>query len=271
MTTWKFLFSNWHWNIFSLIIVVSLILFHFISNGYKLKKESKYFISGIILIILSTFSSLDYLGHNYLFSAHMVEHILLLLVIPPLLLTGTSKEFLEKIFAKARYNKIGKIIFNPLITWFLGVGSMWFWHIPYLFKYTKEYPFVHFIQMISLIVLGVIFIWPVFTPIRLKKMNPLQSALYLFSACVGCTVLGIFITFAPLGLYTVYYTGSNTTVLNLIQNNWGINSEVDQQMAGLIMWVPACFVYLTNIMIKLFKWYKNPEIDNSDKLLLHKG
>jgi putative membrane protein len=124
--------------------------------------------------------------------------------------------------------------------------------------------------MLSLIVLGIIFIWPVFTPISLKKMEPLQSALYLFSACVGCTVLGIFITFAPLGLYTVYYTGSNASVLNLIQNNWGINSEVDQQMAGLIMWVPACFVYLTNIMIKLFKWYKSSEMDSSDKILLHK-
>lgn len=270
MNTWSFLFRNWHWNIFALIIIVLLISFHVITNGYKLRKKSKYFFSGIILLFLSTFSSLDYLGRNYLFSAHMVEHIILLLVVPPLLLTGTNKDFLEKIFKKEKYNRIGRIIFNPFIAWFLGVGSMWFWHIPSVFRLMEHYPLVHLIQMASLIVLGLIFIWPVFTPIQFKKMDALQSTLYLFLACVGCTVLGILITFAPAGIYTIYYTGNNTTVLNLIQNKWGINAEIDQEMGGLIMWVPACFVYLTNIMITIYKWYKKPDFENNDEILLHK-
>ncbi len=89
---------------------------------------------------------------------------------------------------------------------------MWFWHIPYLFELMQRYPFVHFLQMISLLILGIIFIWPVFTPIKLRKFQPLQSALYLFSACVGCTVLGIFITFAPVGMYSVYYTGNDPAI-----------------------------------------------------------
>jgi len=271
MTTLDFLFENWHLNIFSLIITVLLISFHLITNGYRLRKKSLNFFGGIFLLLLSTFSPLDYLGRNYLFSAHMVEHIILLLVIPPMLLTGTSKEFLLKVFSREKYQKAGKIIFNPFIAWFFGVGSMWFWHIPVFFRLIKFYPVVHFVQMFSLLILGLIFIWPVFTPVQFKKIDALQSTFYLFSACVGCTILGILITFAPAGLYTVYYTGNNTAVLNLIQNRWGITSEIDQQMGGLIMWVPACFVYLTNIMITLFKWYKKSEFDDSDEIILHKG
>jgi putative membrane protein len=271
MTTLEFLFESWHWNLFAIVIAALLSLFHIVTNGYKLRNKSINFFGGIILLLLSTLSPLDYLGSNYLFSAHMVEHILLLLVIPPLLLTGTNKEFLEKFFEKDKLNKIGKVIFNPLISWFLGVGSMWFWHVPYLFRLMKLYPAVHLIQMLSLLILGIIFIWPVFTPARFKKISALQSTLYLFSACVGCTILGILITFAPPGLYTLYYTGNNSAVLSLIQNKWGISHEIDQQMGGLIMWVPACFVYLTNIMISLFNWYKEPEFENSDEILLHKG
>ncbi len=59
--------------------------------------------------------------------------------------------------------------------------------------------------------------------------------------------------------------------LNVIINNWGITPEVDQEMAGLIMWVPACIVYLTNILISLAKWYKAPEVENPDKIVFHKG
>ncbi len=271
MTTIELLLHHWHLNIFALVITISLIFFHIITNRYKLTRKSIYFFSGILLFILSTFSSLDFLGNNYLFSAHMIEHIIILLVIPPLLLSGTDKEFLIKVFSKPKAEKIGNIIFNPIVAWFLGVGSMWFWHIPYLFRLMKTYHSIHLIQMFSLLVLGVIFIWPVFSPIKLRKLEPLNSSLYLFSACVGCTVLGIFITFAPAGMYTAYYFGSNKVILNMIQNNWGITPGIDQQMGGLIMWVPACIVYLTNILITISKWYKTQEIENSNEIIFHKG
>ena len=114
-------------------------------------------------------------------------------------------------------------------------------------------------QMLSLLVLGAFFIWPVFTPVKWKKLNALQSSLYLFTACVGCTVLGIFITFAPQDLYTTYLNGSDPAILSLIRDNWGITPDVDQQMGGLIMWVPACFVYLSYILISLSKWFTSTE------------
>lgn len=257
-------FSNlildyWHFNLTASIIIAALAYFHFKTNGSRFTKRSKLFITGLILMLLATFSPLDYLGHSYLFSAHMTEHIMLLLIIPPLLVSGTDPEFLTRVFSKPSFRIVGKYLFNPVVTWVIGVGSMWVWHDPILFEAVKHSQFLQIINMISLLIMGAIFIWPVFTPIGYKKLSPLQSALYLFFACVGCTVLGILITFAPAGLYTSLMTGSDVSIINYLQGSLGITSSIDQQMGGLIMWVPACIVYLTNILIGLLKWYKDSE------------
>ena len=63
-----------------------MIVFHYITNGYRFSRRSPLFFSAVILFILVTISPLDFLSKYYLFSAHMVQHIVLLLIIPPLIL-----------------------------------------------------------------------------------------------------------------------------------------------------------------------------------------
>jgi putative membrane protein len=265
--TLEILLSNyWHFNIPSAVIVAVLITFHFVTNSYRFTKKSINFLIGLFLFILLTFSPLEFIGHYYLFSAHMIEHILILLVIPPLLLTGTDKEFLRKLFERPGFRKFGNFFFHPITAWLFGVGSMWIWHAPLLFISMMHSPIVHVIEMISLLTFGLIFAWPVFAPIRFKKLNPLTASLFLFSACIGCTILGIFITFAPSGFYSAYMTGNNLSILNFLQYNMGITPDVDQQAAGLIMWVPACLIYLTLIMILMAKWYSKPAEEREEDL-----
>ncbi len=86
MNSSQLLLGFWHWNIFALIITILLISFHLVTNKYRLTKKSINFFAGVIIFVISTFSSLDYLGRSYLFSAHMIEHIIILLVVPPLLI-----------------------------------------------------------------------------------------------------------------------------------------------------------------------------------------
>ncbi len=258
MNTMTILTQFWHWNIPAIIITVLLVAFHYASNGYKFTQKSFLFFFGILLFLFATVSPLDFLGHYYLFSAHMTEHIMILLIIPPMLLASTDASFLNKMLNKPWFKKFGNFFFHPLIAWMMGVGSMWFWDIPSLYNLAKSSPVLQVIHMVSLLILGAIFIWPVFSPVEFKKLQPLQTALYLFTACVGCTVLGILITFAPAGLYTSYMLGNNTAILNMIQIDWGITPSIDQQIGGLIMWVPACIVYLTNILIGFSKWYAAP-------------
>jgi len=104
-----------------------------------------------------------------------------------------------------------------------------------------------------------IFIWPVYAPVPWRRLEPLQSALYLFIACTGCTILGILITFAPASLYTGLLPGNDPEVWELIRNSWGVSPEADQQAGGLIMWVPACIIYITNIMLILSGYFRLPD------------
>ncbi len=154
-----------------------------------------------------------------------------------------------------------------MVAWILGVGSMWIWHIPSLYVAMKESTFLMTLNIVSMLVFGIIFIWPVFAPVRFMKLEALQIALFLFTACVGCTVLGIYITFMPVSLYTSVLTGHNEAIMSLVRNNWGIDPVTDQKMGGLMMWVPACFIYVTNILINLSRWLRTDEVETNDKAM----
>jgi putative membrane protein len=259
MKTISFLTEYWHFNLVAAVTIVVLLIFHYQTNDRRFSARSLVFLAGILLIIIATFSPLDYLSKNALFSAHMTQHILALLVIPPVLLAGTSRRYLNHLGQREWFRKSSNVIFHPVFAWMAGVGSMWVSHIPGLMMKMKDSEAVMDLQTVILLILGTIFIWPVFTPVRIKKLDPLQSSIYLFLACVGCTTLGILITFAPSGLFTSEMTDMDMNIVTMIRSNWGITVDMDQQIGGLIMWVPACLIYLSYVMITLFRWlsYQN--------------
>ena len=256
----ELLINYWHFNWTAAIIVLVLVVFHFLTNRRTSPGKHVLFFIGILLLLLVTLSPLAFLARGYLFSAHMIAHIVLLLVVPPLLLAGTNKDILEKLH-RSQFRKAGDILFATPVAWLLGIGAMYFWHIPAVFDAMLKYHSIHILHTISLLVLGIIFIWPVYSPIPWKRLSPLQSALYLFLACSGCTVLGILITFSPSDLYIPYLTGHNFRIWYLIRDSWGITPAIDQQAGGLIMWVPACIIYLTNIMLILAGYFNQPYND----------
>jgi putative membrane protein len=91
-------------------------------------------------------------------------------------------------------------------------------------------------------------------------MSPPGAVLYLFSACVACSILGILITFSPVSVCPIYaqQAADRLGILNLVQSSWGITSDKDQQIGGLLMWVPMCLVYLTAIVAQLARWFAHP-------------
>ena len=91
-------------------------------------------------------------------------------------------------------------------------------------------------------------------------MSPPGAVLYLFSACVACSILGILITFAPISVCPIYAQPpvDRLGILNLIQASWNITPEKDQQVGGLLMWVPMCLIYLSAIVAQLARWFAHP-------------
>lgn len=248
------IYSHWHIDFWTVLMIFILCIFYLMITGFRLYKKSVYFFSAIVLLVLCLASPLHFLAEHYLFSAHMAIHVLILLVAAPLMIAGIPKE--NKM--KKSFISFSEKIKNPAIYWFTGVAIMWFWHIPAVFNamFSMHQMLLMQLQVFSLLVAGMIFCWPVINPYQKCRLPALQSVLYLSLACIFCSLLGLMITFSAVGTYAPYlHVMDHSQFLPVIRNEWKISVATDQQMAGLIMWVPCCFIYLTASMVLLIKWF----------------
>jgi cytochrome c oxidase assembly factor CtaG len=258
------LLTYWSFDYITVVFIGLLCLFYLYALYGRLKKRSAYFFAGIFLLIFCVASPLHFLGENYLFSAHMLSHTLILLVAAPLLVLGIPPENRFKNSFISISKKVSK---SPLAGWLTGVCIMWFWHIPTIFNRltmmndmsmnsSQIMSLLSYIHILSLLLAGMIFCLPIINPYTEFRLMPLKGVLYLTSACVLCSILGLLITFAPAVVYTHYLQFNNASGFSsLIRNDWGISKEVDQQIGGLIMWVPCCFIYLSASMSLLIRWF----------------
>lgn len=204
----------------------------------------------VAAFLIALTSPLATLASRYMFSAHMAQHLLILLIVPLFAVLAWPASTSSPSPLPQRQN--GAI---P-IAWIAGIGAMWFWHIPAMCNASMSSPFVFGIQQTSLIAAGALYWWPVFAPDTSRRMQPHLAAAYLFSGCLGCTLLGIYIAFSPISVCPMYNApvGSNE-LIRLIRQQWGFSHRIDQQVGGLLMWVPACMVYLAAILASLKSWY----------------
>jgi putative membrane protein len=249
--------------------LTSVVLFLFVGGlailAQRRAMRIKYLALSVLLLVLALccFSPLAVLSEYYLLSAHMCVHVLLLLVAGPLLLL---------LISKGRWAPIGYAANHPLAAWLAGVATMWFWHVPPVFNFFMGITahqgagaFVlkplQLIEQLSLVGSGCLFASPfIYGSGSSDLMSPPKGVLYLFTACVGCSLLGLLVTFAPAGIYHHYLGGPDERHLDaLIAGRWGFTRTADQQIAGLIMWVPCCFVYVAGALFLLIKWFNESE------------
>lgn len=260
----KSILSYWNINLAVTALLLLLLLFYSWLWRFKWPWKFIYFFFAVLLLITCFFSPLQLLGSHYLFSAHMIIHVLLLLCAGPLLLVSLPKEFLSPFFIFLRR--------HPFISWITGVGIMWFWHIPAVFNSMMNAMhfgagFLSFLEPFSLLLAGIIFSAPVLHSARENRLEVLSSVVYLFTACVGCSVLGILISFAQEGTYHHYLAMHDKYGINkIITGKWGITRRADQEIAGLIMWVPCCFVYVITAIVLLVEWMQEKNLQPSTSL-----
>ncbi|WP_347158926.1 cytochrome c oxidase assembly protein [Pontibacter chitinilyticus] len=253
------IWGNWLLDPGVLLLFIAISGLYFLLSGGKWQKGAGLYFAGLILMLLVQSSPLHFLAMHYLFSAHMVGHIVLLLLCAPLLVLGLPQQPGAK--AGRAMTGISEVLSHwPWLGWLCGIGVMWFWHIPAVFDtafpatQATAFSMVPVLHVGSLLLAGMLFAWPLLGPLPEQRINPLVGVVYLFTACVGCSLLGLLITFAPLGIYHHYLSIDPFGFASQIRNGWGITTEADQQAAGLIMWVPCCFIYLSGSLYLLHTW-----------------
>lgn len=228
---------GWDWEP-SVVVGCAALTVGYLALVRPWQSRAWYFLAGVVVLLLDLVSPIDLLGDRYLFSAHIVQHFVLALIVPPLLIAGLPPLRLPSIPAP--------------VSWLAGVGTMVFWHIPALFNAALANDDLHIVQHLSFLVTGTVFWWPILQ----RQFAPLTSLSYLFGACLTCSVLGAALTFARPGLYPAYLNPEDRLgLLPLIRGNWGLDPKTDQQLGGLLMWVPGCFVYLSAILMTVARWY----------------
>lgn len=205
-----------------------------------------YFLLGTVIFAAALVSPLDTLGDEYLFSAHMIQHMLISVVVPPLWLLGTPEWMLAPLFRSPAVVRVARIVTHPVVVFGLFNAMLWVWHAPALYGAALGSEGLHVLEHLIFTATGVLFWWPVLSPVRaLPRISLGFGVLYLFLGCQPMVGLGALLTFAAQPLYHPYVVAPHI---------WGSTPLGDQQLGGLIMWLPTNIPYLLGLSVLFFRW-----------------
>ena len=260
MTAWQQLLSGWNWEPSVVVGCLALLLVYIFVEPRRLSARPLPFLAGTAALLLALNSPLEALVDSRLFSAHTVQHVLLILVAPPLLLMGISRGLAQGILRYSWVRAVERYLGNPRIAWPVGVAALWIWHWPRLYNFALANQPVHAAEHLTLLATAVMFWWPVIGPIEELRLTPVYSILYVSGACIAQTALAILLTVAPLGFYPTYLQPHDTmNLFPFLRDHWGLTPQSDRVWGGLLMWAPACAVYLCFVVASLARWYRIPD------------
>lgn len=262
MTGWELFWSAWNWEPTVVGGSALLLAGYLAAVRFRLDRTSALFAGGVAVMALALVSPLDELGDDYLFSAHMLQHILLDLVAPMLFVLGVPPSAGDRIARWRPAAAAERVLSTPVLAWFLGVGTLWIWHLPSLYDATLADETVHTFEHLTFLVTGTILYWPVLARAGSKTMAPMVAMAYLAIAAFAESVLGIVLTLATTPFYAGYaHPADPLGALSLIRQTWGLSQVADQQLGGVFMWAIGSATYLGAIMIVFVRWYREPEED----------
>ncbi len=209
------------------------------------------FTVGLWSIFFALYSPLDPLSDYYLFSAHMIQHLFLVLVGPPLMLLGTPGWMLRPILQLPGVYPVVKVLTFPVLAALLFNVVFAIWHVPAVYEAGLNSITVHIIQHLTFIATGVIMWWPVLSPMKeLPRLPYGAQVLYMFILSIPPAIVGALITFADGTLYETYANAPEI---------WGISTAADQQIGGVIMKLPGFLIFVTAAGIIFFNWAAKEE------------
>ena len=209
------------------------------------------FLTGILVVFIALLSPLHEIGDNYLFSAHMVQHLLLTLVAPPLLLLGTPGWLLRPLLRSPRVLRVARFVTLPVVAFVLFNVVFVMWHVPELYDFALRERGIHILEHSMFIVAAVIMWWPVLSPLpEVPRAGYLVQMVYLFVQPTVPAILGAVITFSDRVLYEWYAEAPRL---------WDISAHTDQEIGGIIMWVPGGLAFLLTLAVVFLIWASREE------------
>lgn len=214
------------------------------------------FTLGLVAIVVALESPLDTLSGR-LFALHMTQHVLLLMAAPPLLLLGKpipvllvgAPHGLVRRIARAHartpwLHRLTRRLTAPLVAWPLYVIDIWVWHTPALYQAALEHEGVHLLEHLCFLVTGILFWWVIVEPLLgAPRQHHGVRLVYAWAAVLPNTALGALFAFGSTLWYPFYAAQPRL---------WGISPLHDQQLGGIIMWLPGDMMYIAAAALLFF-------------------
>ncbi len=213
------------------------------------------FFTGLLITFIALELPIDRGGDDYLFSLHMVQHMLLMMVAPPLLLLGIAGARPSPRERHTTLRSIWWALTRPWPAVLLFNAVLLLWHVPSLYDTTLTTVPVHIVEHLSFILVGLIVWWAVVDPIRDEHtvtVSPLTKIAALSIAGIPPTVLGIVFALASTPLYSFYQQAPRL---------WGVSALTDQQYGGVIMLGVGNIVYFIAILVVFMRLFSDPGRD----------
>ena len=212
-------------------------------------RAASYF-AGVVIIFLALVSPLDSAAGRLL-SMHMLQHVALTTVGPPLLLLGLTPALLDPLLRPSLIARLAATVTHPVVGGTFFIVNMWFWHVPPIYGAALDHLAIHITMHVAFMASGILFWWPVIQPSTLTgRLSEGARLLYLFA------------TGMPMGLLALLLFASNGVVYHYyetVRPLWGISPKDDQQIAGLVMGALGEMASFAAITLLFFRFLDREE------------
>jgi putative membrane protein len=204
------------------------------------------FYAGLAVIFLALNGWLHDLSDYYLFSAHMVQHLLLTLVAPPLLIAGTPGWMIRPALQVSVGGAVARWLTQPTHCFAIFNVVLATWHLPPVYNLAMTYHAVHIVQHLTFIGAAVLMWWPVMSPLpELPRLSYPAQMLYCFALSIPMSLVSVYIAYADALLYTAYAAAPRM---------WGLTPMQDQLIGGLVMWIPGGLFFFGVMSVVYWQW-----------------
>jgi putative membrane protein len=230
-----------------------------VGRGIRIAEVAR-FAAGWTSLAAALLSPIDGLAERS-FAVHMVQHEMLMVVAAPLLalsrpleawawaLPPSVQRALANTFSASRIRQAWRRLTAPASAWSLHALALWVWHVPTLFTAALDNEAVHVLQHTCFLASALVFWWAAFG--RSFRTPDATSIALLFTTMLHTSALGLLLTFSP----TPWYA-------NRASGFFGLTLLEDQQLGGLVMWVPGGFAYLVAGLMIVATWLSPRRVDH---------
>jgi putative membrane protein len=242
----------WRWSIHpsTAIGIAALGAIYFWADKASHQRTSiaqrSYFLAGLLVMFASLNGPIHDLSDVYLFSAHMVQHLLLTLAVPPLLLAGVPGWMLRPVLSRPRVAPIARFLTRAPICFVVFNLVLAIWHLPPFYNAAMANHNLHILEHLMFMAAAVLMWWPLMSPLpEFPRLAYPGQMLYSFLMSLPMSIIAIYIAMADHVLYPAYSSAPRVLPLSPLE---------DQLLGALIMWIPGGIIFMIIMTVVFFKW-----------------